>query len=109
MSDFADYLKDAFSSFGPISCRKMFGGHGVYHDGIMFGLIADNILYLKADNSFAEEFRMRGLPQFQYPKGNKIVKMSYFQAPDEIFDSMQDAEWWAKRAFGCAVKAKKKG
>jgi len=107
MSDFAEFLHDVFSAFGTVNCRKMFGGYGVYHNGVMFGLIADDILYLKADKSFAEEFLQRELPQFQYPKGDKMVKMSYFQAPEEIYDNTEDAERWARKAYRCAVKAKK--
>lgn len=107
MSDFAEFLHDVFRAFGTISCRKMFGGYGVYHNGVMFGLVADDVLYLKADMSFAEEFHRRELPQFQYPKGDKIVKMSYFQAPEEIYDNTGVAEQWARKAYESAVKAKK--
>lgn len=107
MTDFTEFLHDVFSTFGVISSRKMFGGYGVYHNGVMFGLIADDILYLKADKKFAEEFIQRELPQFQYPKGNKVVKMSYFQAPEEIYDNTEEAELWARKAYECAVKAKK--
>ncbi len=108
MSDFKDFLEDVFADFGEISCRKMFGGYGVYHDGIMFGLIADDILYLKADENSVDYFEQLDLPQFEYPKGDKLVKMSYYQAPEEIFDDQQEAKIWADRSFACALRAKKK-
>jgi len=46
MSQFVEYLHEVFERFGPIRIRKMFGGYGVYHGGLMFGLVADDTLYL---------------------------------------------------------------
>jgi DNA transformation protein len=46
---FVDFLKDSLSGLGPVSVRRMFGGAGVYADGVMFGLVAQDALYLKAD------------------------------------------------------------
>jgi DNA transformation protein len=56
VSEFVDYLHEVFGRFGPIHVRRMFGGYGIYHDGIMFGLVADDTLYLKADASTAKHF-----------------------------------------------------
>ncbi len=108
MSDFKDYLADVFAEFGEISCRKMFGGYGVYHSGIMFGLIADDILYLKADGENIDFFTQQDLPPFEYPKGDKLVKMSYYQAPEEIFDDQLEAKIWASRSYECALRARAK-
>lgn len=109
MSEFVDYLKEVFEQFGHIHARKMFGGYGIYHDGVMFGLVADDTLYLKADEKTAEYFKSRGLSQFEYDKGGKIVKMSYYLAPEEILDNPEDAALWAKRAFETAFRAKSRG
>lgn len=49
MSEFITYLEEVFNHFGPIHTRKMFGGYGVYSRGTMFGLVADDMLYLKVD------------------------------------------------------------
>ena len=105
MSGFTDYLEDVFVEFGRIHCRKMFGGHGVYHDGIMFGLVADDILYLKADAENSEYFQQRGLEPFAYTKGKKVIKMSYYQAPEEMYDDPREAVLWARRSYACALRA----
>jgi DNA transformation protein len=34
---FVDLLEDALSGLGPVSVRRMFGGAGVYAEGVMFG------------------------------------------------------------------------
>jgi len=106
MSEVVDYLHEGFEQFGVIRCRRMFGGYGIYHDGIMFGLVADETLYLKADADTAGYFEARELPRFEYDKGNKVVSMSYYRAPEEILDNPEDAAVWARRAFAAALRAK---
>lgn len=108
MSEFVDFLHDVFSDFGTISTRKMFGGYGVYHNGVMFALIADDTLFLKADESIAHHFSERDLPQFEYPKGGKMIKMSYYQAPEELFEDGSLAAEWAGRSHECALRNQKK-
>jgi DNA transformation protein len=105
MSEFADFIQDVFRDFGEVHCRKMFGGHGVFHDGIMFGLVADDILYLKTDKSTAFFFEERDLPQFEYQRGEKTIKMSYYQAPEEIYDDPGEADLWARRSYKAALQA----
>ena len=106
MSEFTSFLEDVFRQFGEISCRKMFGGHGVYHNGTMFGLVADDVLFLKVDKSIVSFFVERDLPPFEYPKGGKMIKMSYYQAPEEVYEDSFEAEVWARRSYECALAAK---
>ncbi len=84
MSEFINFLHEVFSDFGTINSRKMFGGYGIYHDGLMFGLVADDSLYLKADETTKQQFIDKDLPPFEYDKKNKKVKLSYYLAPEEI-------------------------
>lgn len=107
MSDFVEYLKEVFVDFGPIYARKMFGGYGIYHNGIMFGLVADDTLYLKVDEAIQPLFEAKQLGPFEYDKGDKVVKMSYYVAPDELLDDPQEAATWARRSYDVAVKRKK--
>ncbi|MFB3047104.1 MAG: TfoX/Sxy family protein [Acidiferrobacterales bacterium] len=108
VSEFVEYLKEVFEQFGSVQARRMFGGYGIYHDGIMFGLVADDTLYLKADEVTAAHFVSRSLDQFEYDKGSKVVKMSYYLAPDEIFDDPEEAALWGRRALEAASRAKPK-
>jgi len=108
MNEFIEYLKEVFVHFGPIEARKMFGGYGIYHKGTMFGLVAQETLYLKASGDLIKKFEARGLGPFEYDKGNKVVKMSYYLAPDEILDDPDEAAIWAKQAYAVALRAKAK-
>jgi len=107
MNKFAEFVCDTFADLGDIHCRKMFGGYGVYCDGLMFGLVADDVLYLKAGPGNAELFREKELEQFEYPRGGKMIKMSYYQAPEVIFEDQQEAVSWGRKSVDCARSAKK--
>ena len=106
MSEFVDYLKEVFIAFGSVEPRRMFGGHGIFFDGVMIGLVADDTLYLKADEESASRFTELGLTQFQYPKGEKLVAMSYYQAPDEAVEDSEEMRAWAQMAYEAALRAK---
>jgi len=103
-SGFIEFLDEVFEEFGQIDVPKMFGGFGVYHDGVMFGLVDSDTLYLKADETTKKYFESKGLPQFQYKRAGKVVKMSYYKAPEEIYDDREKAAVWARRAYKVAVQ-----
>lgn len=104
MSEYIEYLREVFEDFGPITARKMFGGYGIYHDGRMFGLVADDTLYLKVDAENLAWFEEEGLEPFMYEKNGRSVKMSYHLAPDDIMDDRELAAVWARRSFEAALR-----
>lgn len=109
---FADYVAELMQAVGPVSVRRMFGGHGLFLDGVMLGLIADSVLYLKVDDETEGEFVARGLEAFTYHKQGKPFRMSYCQAPDEALEDAEEMRAWANRAYGAALRAaarKRKG
>jgi DNA transformation protein len=107
MSEFVEYLKEVFQEFGEIGARRMFGGHGIYYDGVMIGLVSDDTLYLKADSKSAEKFVGCGSSQFMYPKGGKMVGMSYYLAPEEALEDPSEMREWAQLAYDAALRSRK--
>lgn len=103
----AIWLEEIFRDFGAITVRAMFGGHGVYHQGLMFALVANEMVYLKVDADIEAAFRERGLPPFSYEKKGKSMQMSYWQAPDEIYDEPEEAARWAQRSYEAALRARR--
>jgi DNA transformation protein len=73
----------------PVNAKGMFGGHGVFLEGLMFGLVADNVLYLMVDKEIEHEFKAKGLESFKYYKNGKEFNMSYYQVPEE---TLEDSE-----------------
>jgi DNA transformation protein len=110
--DFLDYLRELFSDFGPIDTRAMFGGHGVYFDGRIIGVVIDDALYLKADDATRAAFEAAGCAPFVYHSRGKTVAMSYWSLPAEAMDSPQAFLPWARRAHEAALRkpiARKRG
>lgn len=107
-SDFVAYVVDLMHALGAVSAKRMFGGYGIFLDGIMFGLIADSTLYLKADKELGKEFAAKGLEPFTYYKKGKPYKMSYFQAPEEALENGDEMRLWAKKAYEVALAAAEK-
>jgi len=108
VNQFVEHLYDVFQLFGSIHARPMFGGYGIYHQGLMMGLVADDTLYLKSDSQSAPHFCEAGSVPFEYTKNGVSMKMSYFSAPPEIFDDPQTARSWAIRAYDAALRSSSK-
>jgi DNA transformation protein len=100
-----DYLHEVFDAFGPIQTRRMFGGWGIYHDGLMFGLYAAGRLYLKTDAQNVAQFEAAGSKPFTYMQRDKAVKLSYWSAPEAVLDDRDEARVWARTAFEAALRA----
>ena len=102
---FVELLKDSMRGLGPVSVRRMFGGAGIYADGVMFGLIADDTLYLKADEKTKRDFEAEGLGPFVYEGGGRTIAMSYWRIPERLLDDPDDMVAWARIALGVAQRA----
>lgn len=106
--EFVLYVVDLMQSVGPVHAKGMFGGYGIYLDGLMFGLVADSVLYLKTDKQTENEFKDRGLEAFTYSKKGKEFRMSYYQAPEEALEDGEEMNAWANKAYGVALIAASK-
>ena len=97
--EFIEYLLEQMQDIGQVNARAMFGGHGIYHYGIMFALVADDVLYLKTDKVNRPEFEARNLPPFLYERKDKVISMSYNEAPGEVLDDPDEMTHWARSAI----------
>jgi DNA transformation protein len=100
---YIDFLKEQLAGLGPVAVRRMFGGAGVYCGGVMFALIADATLYLKADEATRGDFEAEGLEPFRYQaKGGRSTVMSYWRAPERLYDEPEEMLAWARKALAAA-------
>lgn len=105
MSDFFAYLTDIFEQFGSIRSRKMFGVQGIYFNDLMFAILDDEELFLKVDDESIAQFEQRGLARWSYKASDSQSKISYFAAPEEIYDDPDEAARWAWIAYDAALRA----
>ena len=103
------HLMDVLRPLGGVAARRMFGGAGLFRDGLMFGLISDEVLYLKADAETVADFEAEGLGPFTYgTKSGDRVLTSYWRAPEHLLDDDDEMREWCRRATGVATRAAKK-
>lgn len=101
------FLCEMLHGLGPVRVRNMFGGGGVFLDDVMFGLVADETLYLKADATTIPEFETEGMGPFVYEKNGKSTIMSYWQVPDRLLDEPDELVSWAGDALKIAIAGKR--
>ena len=82
----------------------MFGGYGVYRQGIMFALVAGDTLYLKTDVESRPAFRERHLAPFTYERKGKIMETSYYAAPAAVMEEPAEAWHWGRSALEAALR-----
>ncbi|MGE5453546.1 MAG: TfoX/Sxy family DNA transformation protein [Acidobacteriota bacterium] len=106
---FAQYVVGQMAGFATVQAKAMFGGFGIYLDGLMFALIVDDQLYFKADDQSIALFTNRGLEPFRYEtkKGTKS-SLSYYLAPPEVYDEADEMAKWARLGYDCAVRQQAK-
>lgn len=97
-------LKDALNRLGTVSGRRMFGGVGVYFDGIFFALIADGIIYFRISPATRPAFEAEGSRAFSYAtKNGKTELHSYWRLPERLLDDPEELSEWAKGAISAAL------
>ena len=105
MAGLADSLPEVFERLGRVQARRMFGGHGLFHEGRMIGLVVRETLYLKADAESAPHFDALNAPAFSYERQGRTMQMSYREAPADLFDDRDLAALWGGRAWEAAMRS----
>jgi DNA transformation protein len=105
-NQFVEHVVETMRRFGAVEAKSMFGGWGLYHEGLFFALIAEDALYIKTDDENRADFEALGLEPFVYPmKDGQAIVMSYRQAPGEALEDPDSMAEWARRGFAAALRA----
>ena len=105
--DFLEYVLEQLSTWGEVRARRMFGGAGLYRQGNMFGLIADDVAYLKVGRLNQEDFEKAGSRPFQ-PYPDRKTTMPYWAIPVEVLEDREELARWAEKALAVAMDPTKK-
>lgn len=105
--DFVGFVIDQMGNDRSLRARRMFGGHGLYRDNLMFAIIIRERLYLKTDDVNREQFEKMGLQPFTYESKGKSVTIRYYEAPPDVFDDSEAMQAWAESAFAAALRARR--
>jgi DNA transformation protein len=105
-SEFVEHVVETMRRFGPVEAKSMFGGWGLYHQGLFFALIAEDTLYLKTDAENRADFDALKLEPFVYAqKDGDTIVMSYRRAPEDALESPDVMAEWARRGYAAALRA----
>lgn len=105
---FCESVLQHLNQVAPVTARAMFGGYGLYINGVIFALIADHTLYFKVDDSNRESFVAAGMPPFTYDGKGKPMQMSYYQLPDAVWHDAEQLLGWIEKSAAIARQAKAK-
>src|SRR5436190_8120098 len=102
---FETFVIDQLSGVGEVVARKMFGGVGLYGDGVFFGLIARDELYLKVDAAARGALEAEGGARPFKPYSDRPVTLQYYSVPIAVLESAPELVRWAERAIAAARAA----
>lgn len=103
--DFGEWVREHFAALGPIEIKRMFGGAAVYAHGLIFALLDDGVVWLKADEVNAPLLADAGARQFTYPtKGGAMMVMAYWSLPESALDDPGEAVDWARQSIDAALR-----
>jgi DNA transformation protein len=102
-ADYREFVLEQLAPLGQITARRMFGGVGVYANGLFFALIDDDVLYLKGDEALKVAFEAAGSHAFD-PFGEG-KPMAYWAAPAEALDDQDILLEWSRKSLEVAARA----
>ena len=100
---FAEFLREQLAPIGRVTMRRMFGKTGVFCDGVMLGMVRDNTLYFRVDDGNRVTFKeAEAFPPLDYQKKGQAIDLSFWRAPERLFDEPDDLIAWARAALAAA-------
>jgi DNA transformation protein len=103
--DYLAYVLEQLAGLGQVSARRMFGGVGLYSEQLFFALIADDVLYLRADAANRAAFLAQGMAPFRPYATRPHLSMSYYATPAQVLEDAGELTAWARRSLEVAAAA----
>lgn len=98
-------IEELFEGLGSVTIRRLFGGKGIYHRGVIIAIVLHGELMLKADATTAPDFVAAGARQWTYTGKGREVAMPYWSVPEAAFDDPDEMREWARKAYDAGLRA----
>lgn len=102
-NDYFQYVIEQLDRLPQVTSRRMFGAMGLYSSGVFFGIVDNDTLFFKVDDSTRESYTARGSAAFRPYKDRPEVSMSYFHVPVDILEDADELVAWARAAVRAAA------
>jgi DNA transformation protein len=104
-AEYRDFIAELLAPLGPVSLRRMFGGAGAFHGDVMFGLVFQDTLYFKVDDTTRGAYEAAGMGPFTYHARSRERSLGFWQVPDTLLDEPDELCRWARAAVDVALRA----
>jgi DNA transformation protein and related proteins len=106
-----EFIRDLFAPFGPVTVKRMFGGAGIWSEGLMFALVFDGAIFLKVDETSIPDFKREGSRPFVYTRAKSPgrvgrASLAFWRLPERLYDDPEELAVWAGRALAIAKRKK---
>jgi DNA transformation protein len=106
-----EFIRELFAQFRPVTVQRMFGGAGLYCEGVLFGIVFDGTIYLKVDETSIPDFEREKSQPFVYARAKSPGRVgrhsrSYWRLPERLYDEPDELAAWAARALAIAERKK---
>ena len=102
---FAEFLREQLAPLGRVTMRRMFGKTGVFCNGLMFGMVTNDTLYFRVDDHNRAVFKeAESVPPLNYEKKGRTIDLSFWRAPERLFDEPDELVTWARAAVAAASR-----
>src|SRR5262245_49724074 len=102
--DYRDFVLEQLAPAGRVTSRAMFGGVGLYLDGLFFALIDDDTLFFKTDDETRKRYAAAGSKPFCPYPDQPEQSMGYWAVPAEVLEDSDALAAWAREAMGVALE-----
>jgi DNA transformation protein len=100
---FAEFLREQLAPLGRLTMRRMFGKTGVFCDGLMLGMVTDDMLSFRVDDHNRATFKeAESFPPLNYEKNGSTIDLAFWRAPERLFDEPDELLAWARAALAAA-------
>ena len=101
--DYLQYVIEQLGGLARVSSRRMFGGIGLYCDGLFFGLIDNDTLFFKVDDTNRPDYVARGMAAFRPFRDRPDQSLSYFEVPADALEDRDELATWARKSLTAAA------
>ena len=105
----AEFLRDLFEGFRPVAVKSMFGGIGIYAEGLLFAIAFEEAIFLRVDEASIPDFERENSVPFVYPLAKNHVgrpSRHFWRLPERLYDDPDDLATWAERSLDIARRKK---
>ncbi len=100
-----EFLRELFAPFGAVTVRRLFGGAGIYADGLCFAIESRGEVYIKSDPETQNVFAAAGSAPFVYEMQGKPKAMAYWRLVEDAYDDPEALKRWAALGLAAARRA----